>query len=434
MKRWAGPGASGGAVAFRIPLAAAILALAGSVLLSLSGGQIALAAGILPPSNPAANILPAPNFGASGNCTGSVDCANPCFDLPAGYLSAACQQYVLSAIDAARADEGVAAMQLPSNYSSLTVPQQLFVLADLERVDRGLPPYIGLSTALDSAAQSAAAASTDPTVPSGFPAGYATNLEGYTLEMFGGAWAGGAANALEADYEWMYNDGWGGSLAATANVGCTSATSYGCWGHRDELLGLANSTYGTWGAGLACTNCVMGTGYVAGTGQYGGASYVDLVVAPTSPVALAFTWAGNVVPYLPGEGGDLVAQHQGYWLVAADGGIFPFGGAGGYGSTGGIHLNKPIVGMAATPDGKGYWLVAADGGIFPFGDAVGYGSTGGIHLNKPIVGMAATPDGKGYWLVAADGGIFPFGDAGGYGSTGGIHLNKPIVGMAALPG
>ena len=34
------------------------------------------------------------------------------------------------------------------------------------------------------------------------------------------------------------------------------------------------------------------------------------------------------------------------------------------------------------------------------------------HLNKPIVGMAATPDGDGYWLVASDGGVFAFGDAG----------------------
>jgi hypothetical protein len=49
------------------------------------------------------------------------------------------------------------------------------------------------------------------------------------------------------------------------------------------------------------------------------------------------------------------------------------------------------VGMAATPDGKGYWLVASDGGIFNYGDATFYGSAGGIHLNKPIVGMAATP-------------------------------------------
>ena len=46
------------------------------------------------------------------------------------------------------------------------------------------------------------------------------------------------------------------------------------------------------------------------------------------------------------------------------------------------HLNQPIVGMAATPDGGGYWLVASDGGIFTFGDAAFYGSTGG-HAPQP---------------------------------------------------
>jgi hypothetical protein len=121
----------------------------------------------------------------------------------------------------------------------------------------------------------------------------------------------------------------------------------------------------------------------------------------------------------------------GYWLVASDGGIFSFGDAQFYGSTGSVHLNQPIVGMAATPDGHGYWLVAADGGIFTFGDARFYGSTGAIRLNQPVVGMAATRDGGGYWLVAADGGIFNFGDARFYGSMGGVHLNQPVVGMAA---
>ena len=124
---------------------------------------------------------------------------------------------------------------------------------------------------------------------------------------------------------------------------------------------------------------------------------------------------------------------KGYWLVASDGGLFSFGDAQFYGSTGSLALNKPIVGMAAAPDGKGYWLVASDGGIFSFGGAPFDGSTGGMTLNKPIVGMAATPDGKGYWLVASDGGIFSFGDAQFYGSTGSLALNKPIVGMAATP-
>ena len=73
---------------------------------------------------------------------------------------------------------------------------------------------------------------------------------------------------------------------------------------------------------------------------------------------------------------------------------------------GGQHLNKPVVGIAATPDGGGYWLVASDGGVFSFGDAHFFGSMGGRHLNQPIVGITPTPDGGGYWLVASDGGIF----------------------------
>jgi len=124
---------------------------------------------------------------------------------------------------------------------------------------------------------------------------------------------------------------------------------------------------------------------------------------------------------------------RGYWTVASDGGIFAFGDAQFYGSMGGRPLNKPIVGMAATPDGKGYWEVASDGGIFAFGDAQFYGSMGGTPLNKPIVGMATTPDGNGYWEVASDGGIFSFGNAQFYGSTGGVPLSSPVVGMAATP-
>jgi hypothetical protein len=117
---------------------------------------------------------------------------------------------------------------------------------------------------------------------------------------------------------------------------------------------------------------------------------------------------------------------DGYYLVAADGGVFAFGSAQFYGSTGSIVLNKPIVGMAVTPDGGGYWLVASDGGIFSFGDAQFYGSTGNIRLNKPIVGMASTPDGKGYYLVASDGGVFTEGDAVFDGSAGTSISTNPL--------
>ena len=123
----------------------------------------------------------------------------------------------------------------------------------------------------------------------------------------------------------------------------------------------------------------------------------------------------------------------GYWLAAGDGGVFSFGDARFFGSTGAMRLNRPIVAMSATPDGRGYWLVASDGGVFSFGDARFFGSTGAMRLNKPIVAMSATPDGRGYWLVASDGGVFTFGDAGFHGSAGGIRLAAPVVGMLPTP-
>jgi SpoIID/LytB domain protein len=119
----------------------------------------------------------------------------------------------------------------------------------------------------------------------------------------------------------------------------------------------------------------------------------------------------------------------GYWINAVDGGVFSFGNAQFYGSTGGMVLNKPVVAMASTHDANGYWEVASDGGVFSFGDAPFYGSTGSIRLNEPMVGMAVTPGGGGYWLVASDGGIFAYGNAQFYGSTGSLKLNKPIIGM-----
>ena len=123
----------------------------------------------------------------------------------------------------------------------------------------------------------------------------------------------------------------------------------------------------------------------------------------------------------------------GYWLMGEDGGVFSFD-VPFYGSMGGQRLNRPVVGMAPTPDLQGYWLVANDGGIFSFGNATFHGSTGDIRLNQPVVGMGPTPKGDGYWLVATDGGIFSFGQgADFYGSTGDIRLNQPVFAMAPTP-
>jgi SpoIID/LytB domain protein len=162
------------------------------------------------------------------------------------------------------------------------------------------------------------------------------------------------------------------------------------------------------------------------------------VVAPDGGIftfgeAKFFGSTGNIKLNQPILGLAATPAGQGYWLVASDGGIFTFGDAAFFGSTGALKLNKPVVGMAATVPGSGYWLVASDGGVFSFGDAPFHGSTGSIKLNKPVVGIAPTPTGKGYWMVATDGGIFSFGDAQFFGSTGSVKLNKPVVGMAPTP-
>ena len=126
-------------------------------------------------------------------------------------------------------------------------------------------------------------------------------------------------------------------------------------------------------------------------------------------------------------------DRAGYWQVASDGGIFNYGSAGFFDSMGGKPLNAPVVGMAPTKDGKGYWLVASDGGIFNFGNAGFHQSMGGKPLNKPIVGIVRTASGNGYWMVASDGGVFAFGDAGFMGSKGGAPYSRPIVGFVPTP-
>ena len=211
---------------------------------------------------------------------------------------------------------------------------------------------------------------------------------------------------------------------------------YGVWLAGDEGTTLTGNTISTIAGGQAVFHVpVAGTGYWmaaadGGVFNFGSAGFYGSIGGTrlNSPVVgLAHT-----------------SDQGGYWEVGADGGIFNFGDAAYLGSMGGKHLDAPVVGMAATPyqsvvppdqpdpAGKGYWMVASDGGVFAFGDAVFSDSMGGKHLNSPIVGMTATPDGKGYWLVASDGGTFAFGDAVYFGSMGGKPLNSPVVGATSV--
>ncbi|MGH9165576.1 MAG: sialidase family protein, partial [Acidimicrobiales bacterium] len=162
-------------------------------------------------------------------------------------------------------------------------------------------------------------------------------------------------------------------------------------------------------------------------------------------VGVASLDAGALVSWVDTRRGNVDDGHQdiffattvppslGYRLVAADGGVFGFGDAGYFGSTGGLELRRPVVAAAGTPSGKGYWLVGADGGVFGFGDAVFHGGLSALELRRPVVAMAATPTGKGYWMTAADGGVFAFGDARARGNLVELALTLPVVAMAATP-
>jgi len=143
----------------------------------------------------------------------------------------------------------------------------------------------------------------------------------------------------------------------------------------------------------------------------------------------------SVTSNLPLVGASVSPGGTGYWLAAADGGLFAVGGAPFEGSLPGLGVSPaaPVDALASAVGAPGYWEVASDGGVFAFGDAGFYGSMGDKPLNQPVVGMAATPDGRGYWEVASDGGVFAFGDAGFYGSMGGHALDAPVVAMAADP-
>jgi hypothetical protein len=159
-------------------------------------------------------------------------------------------------------------------------------------------------------------------------------------------------------------------------------------------------------------------------------------VSRPDPVAGSILSAGSTsaTPQASSPPAAALPDGQGYWLVAADGGVFTFGDAGYFGSTGALHLNQPIVGMAPTPDGQGYWLVAADGGVFTFGDAGYFGSVPAAgSLVDNIVSLSSAANGQGYWIAGNDGAINSFGDATSHGSMAGRQLNEPVVGFAAVP-
>jgi hypothetical protein len=237
-----------------IALSAAVLLGSASVAVSASVDRPAT--GVLPPKNPARNVNPNPYFLGTASCAGGKD-------------SAACNTIVLHAITHARKVlENIGGMSFSlAAYEKLSPDEQLFVTANLERVERGLPAITVLSRSLDTVAQDGANADTDPPlkkVPSRLAGG------GRWLSLSGN-WAGGFDNALGADYGWMYDDQ--GSL----------------WGHRDNILdGYVSAA----SCGGQRHEIAMGAGHVTKGKAYGDSeTEVFAGICGPTPTDVVMTWA-----------------------------------------------------------------------------------------------------------------------------------------------
>lgn len=182
---------------------------------------------------------------------------------------------VLAAIDAARkAEEGLAPLSFDAaRFARLSVPEQVFVLSNLERTTRGLYPAVAMVKRLDVIAVDAARRDQDP-VDHG--------------QGFASIWSSPPASlgqtAFFADFGWMYDDG-PPPQHIFRNVECLTTGQSGCWGHRENIL--SNPLHGWRG----CRGeLVTGAGFVLGTPDGPSLTQIFEVACANQASAPAFTW------------------------------------------------------------------------------------------------------------------------------------------------
>jgi hypothetical protein len=124
-------------------------------------------------------------------------------------------------LDKARRRVGLPPYALPANFPSLPPPEQMFILVNLDRVQYGLPPITGMTTALDHDALVSGVWRVDDPHPS--------NTAG--LNVWWPGWAGAFYNAPMAYEGWVWDDGLG-----SKNPRCTPTDHSRCWGHRHSVL------------------------------------------------------------------------------------------------------------------------------------------------------------------------------------------------------
>lgn len=186
-------------------------------------------------------------------------------------------EHVLVSIDAARySEEGLAPLRFDAaRFNLLDVPEQVFVVTNLERVSRGLYPATAMVARLDALATDAARHDEDPVDNSA---------------SFSSIWSSAPASlgqsAFFADFGWMYDDGPPPQFIFR-NVDCARAGESGCWGHRDNIL--SNPL-----AAAPATGCpktmVTGTGYDAHSADGPSVTQIFEVACSNLGRTAVFTW------------------------------------------------------------------------------------------------------------------------------------------------
>ncbi len=218
------------------------------------------------------SVAPSPAFLVSGVCgtSGPSDTAK-------------CTTTILEAIHNARKTESLGAIPpgfSVSAFDKLTGPEQIFAIADIERTARGEAPVAAMTTELDEVALQGAINEEDPSVD------LPLALDGAgTSYYYGANLAEGTANALGADYYWMYDDG-----PDSPNAACKKAGDQGCWGHRAHVL--ADYSSPRYCPAHSQLNILMGAAE-ATSGVVGPPAIAEIFVNDCGriPTDTVFTWA-----------------------------------------------------------------------------------------------------------------------------------------------
>jgi len=353
-----------------------------------------------------------------------------------------------------------------------------------------------------AAAGTVAAVAATPPVATAAPTISGTPLPGQTLTEQHASWNGSPASF---SYRWELCNGAGAACAAIG--GATAPTYRLTAADAGRTLRVAEGATNAVGPGSPATSAPTPVVRRTATGYWSFTAYGDVYnslyerpygVAPASagagPGAIAgmaattgglgywlATRGGTVYHYgiaasLPAIrpshpiAGIVTDPAGGYWLYTAEGNVYASRFARFYGSPARLHT-APIIGMAATPDGRGYWMLTSVGSVYRYGRAAAmprirrpgqvagivaspgggywlytsqgyvYQSRGTAWYGSPFAsgvrsgvftGMLATPDGRGYWLTTSQGTIYGYGDAAVYPTPAPVHPVRGLAGPATV--